>query len=190
MAEGVSYKPMIWSALVFAILIISIGIYPLFDDTFADKKELYKVIRKIGNLLLYLLAKVLSGPFLGLSVTTILCDSNNVYHTGSVCYSTEHILYCSLAALLILMVIYSILGISFVFYSRNPFEGSCLGHPNRNYMITKSIFKILFPIFFALNGSLNLDFLYIFASPTLWGAYIVFHRLNSYHTFNHKHFYF
>lgn len=79
--------------------------------------------------------------------------------------------------------------VSILYYSRDPFEGNCLGHPNRNYMVSKCIIKIMLPLFFAVNGSLKIDFIYIVASPAIWGVYIIFHRFNSYHSFNHKHFY-
>ena len=121
MTDGVSYKPMIWSALVFSIVSIGIGIYPLYDKTFANKQDLYKVVRKIANLLFYFIGKVLSGPLLGLAVNIIYCDASDPYHNGNLCYTPEHIFYCILAAILVLLVIYSILGISFVFFSRTPF---------------------------------------------------------------------
>jgi hypothetical protein len=190
MASGISYTPMLWSALIFSAIAIAIGIYPLYNTNLAKNKEIFKTVRKIASLLFYLLGKALSGPFFGLGVSIIYCDANTPYHSGNTCYTPEHIFNCIIAVLLVLMVIYSVLGVSFVFFSRSPFEGNCYGHPNRNYMISKSILKIVLPLFFALNGSFNLDFLYIFASPALWGVYIFFHRLNSYHTFNHKNFYF
>lgn len=97
---------------------------------------------------------------------------------------------CILAVVLLLSMILSLLIYSLFYFTKNPFEGGCLGHPNRNYMLSKGLLKLLFPIFFALNASLNLSFLFLIFAPALWGSYIFFHRINSLHSFNHRHFYF
>ena len=78
---------MVWSALIYTTIVIVIVIFPLFNVSSVKNKDLYKLIRKIGNLLFYSLGKVLSGPIIGLAINILYCDSGNVDQAGNVCYS-------------------------------------------------------------------------------------------------------
>ena len=149
-----------------------------------------KYLRNSVNIIFILLAKALSGPFIGLSISVLYCDEKSPYHQGAQCYNPSHIMNCILAVILLLSMILSLVIYSLFYFTKNPLEGGCLGHPNRNYMLSKGLLKLLFPIFFALNASLNLSFLFLIFAPALWGTYIFFHRINSLHSFNHRHFYF
>ena len=135
------------------------------------------------------MAKVLSGPFIGLSINVLYCDSVTPYHLGEECYSSRHIPFCIIAAIVLIVMVFVVLVYALFYYSKNPFEGGCLGYPNRNYVISKGILKITFPLYFALNASLKLEFLFIVFAPALFGTFIFFHRINSLHSYKHKHFY-
>ena len=134
-------------------------------------------------------AKVFSGPFIGLSINVLYCNPQSPFHQGKECYSPYHIMFCILAFAILMLMIFAILIFGLFYYSKNPFDGGCLGYPNRNYIISKGLLKIIFPVFFALNASLKLSFLFIIFAPILWGTFIFFHRINSLHSFNHRHFY-
>ena len=146
-------------------------------------------LRNTVNIIFIVTAKILSGPFIGLSINVLYCDSKVPYHQGRQCYSFEHIIFCILAAIILIEMIITLAIYSLFYFTKNPFDGGCLGYPNRNYMVSKGLLKIVFPVFFALNSSLNLSFLFIVAAPALWGAYLFFHRINSLHSYNHRHFY-
>ena len=141
------------------------------------------------NIQFIVLTKALSGPLFGLSINVLYCDSATPYHIGSQCYSPEHLFFCLLAGIILASVAYAELIASLLYFVRNPFESGCFGHPNRNYMLSKGCLKLLFPTYFVLNASLKLEFLFIVLSPVLWGVYIFFHRLNTNHSFNLRHFY-
>ena len=133
--------------------------------------------------------KVLSGPFIGLFVNIIYCDSFTPYHIGNICYEPSHIMYCFVAVGLALAVIVQNGVYIFFYFDKNPLSESSLGFPNRNYMISKSALKLALPIYFAINGKLKLEFLYISLIPGVWGAYLFYHRFFSLHSFKQTFFY-
>jgi hypothetical protein len=133
--------------------------------------------------------KVLLGPTIGLFINILYCNSSSPYHQGQECYSTSYLPYCVVATAQFILLIGGIVSFIFLFTVRNPFSSSPLAYPNRNFLISKSIFKIIFPLYFALQPFLEIEFLYILAAPALWGAYIFFHRLSSLHSFDPRHFY-
>jgi hypothetical protein len=100
-----------------------------------------------------------------------------------------HIICCVIAGNIFITILIQTLVFSLLYYSKNPFYDGYLGVPSRSYMLTKALFKLLFPIYFALSPILNLEFLYVIAAPAMWGFYIFLHRFNSMHSFNHCHFY-
>ena len=56
-------------------------------------------------------------------------------------------------------------------------------------MYSKSVIKLICPVYFAIQASLKLQSVYVIFVPALWGAYIFFHRLFSVHSYKHEHFY-
>ena len=111
---------------------------------------------KIVTILYLILVKVLSGPLLGLAISVLYCSESSPYLQGQQCYSPMHIVGCILAALLIILVGFALLTYALLFYSRNPFEDSSLRQPNRNYALSKSLLKLLFPTFFVINATLKI----------------------------------
>lgn len=57
-------------------------------------------------------------------------------------------------------------------------------------MISKSLIKILYPLYFELPNFQDLDIIFLFGNAAIWGAYLFWHRLNSLHSYNPFHFYF
>lgn len=88
-----------------------------------------------------------------------------------------------------LIVLVEVLILSFIYYSKNGLDTSYMGMPNRYYMISKTILKILMSLYFAVDYRLSLSIVYIFTITGLWGLYIFWHRLFSLHNFNQKYFY-
>ena len=115
-----------------------------------------KYLIKIVTILYLILVKVLSGPLFGLAISVLYCSESSPYLQGQQCYSPMHIVGCILAALLIILVGFALLTYALLFYSRNPFEDSSLGQPNRNYALSKSLLKLLFPTFFVINATLKI----------------------------------
>lgn len=134
--------------------------------------------------------KVLSGPLIGLFVNVIYCDNIGPYHQGEVCYSPTHILYCCLSGIVFIIVLGHIVLFATLYSIRNPFSGSFLAEPNRYHVYSKSVIKLVGPLYFALKSYLGLQFIYQVLAPILWGAFIFFHRLFSVHTYKQSHFYF
>jgi hypothetical protein len=184
--QGASYELLVGGCMAFNVLQTVIFFLDIYGIR-TKKQGIYLYLTRLVDILFIIQVKVLSGPMLGLIVNTILCDPNG--SSGLVCYSVAHIICCVIAVNLFISIVFQILTFSLLYYSKNPFHDSYNGVPTRNYMLTKGLFKLLFPIYFALSSTLNLDFLYIVAAPAMWGLYIFFHRLNSLHSFSHCHFY-
>ena len=155
-----------------------------------EKTQYSKYVKQIANIQFIVIVKGLSGSFLGLAVNILYCSSGSPYHSNIQCYDLQHSISCALAVILLLIVGVEVLIFSLFYYSKNIFDGGCLGHPNRNYMLTRGLLKLIFPIALALNIHLNLNFLFLIFAPVLWGGYIFIHRINGLHSFNHQHSYF
>ena len=155
-----------------------------------EKSQYLKYVKQIVNIQFIVIAKGLSGSLLGLAVNTLYCSSGSPYHPDIQCYNFQHSISCALAVILLLIVGVEVIIFSLFYYSKSIFDGGCLGHPNRNYLLSRGLLKLLFPIALALNIHLNLNFLFLIFAPILWGGYIFFHRINGLHSFNHQHSYF
>jgi hypothetical protein len=64
-----------------------------------------------------------------------------------------------------------------------------MGVQNRYYVLSKTILKILMPLYFAVDPHLSLSIVYMFIIAGFWAIYIFWHRLFSIHSYNQKHFY-
>lgn len=180
---------MLISAFGVMLIVYIPFIFSSFTIITKKKSGFLKYLRKMVNFDFMLSVKCLSGPLIGLSINVLYCNSNNPYHSGQECYTPTYIAYCPLAIILFFMAMHISIAFSVFYIIKNPFSGSCLSYPNRYYMLTKTLFKIIFPIYFAVKATLGLEFIYIFLVPGLWGFYIFFHRLFSMHSFKHQHFY-
>jgi hypothetical protein len=76
-----------------------------------------------------------------------------------------------------------------IYYIRNPLDNSYMGVQNRYEVLSKSILKILMPLYFAVDPSLSLSIVYMYTATGLLAAYIFWHRLFSIHSYNQSHFY-
>jgi hypothetical protein len=149
----------------------------------------YQYLHKLVNFQLILNVKVLSGPILGLIVNVLYCNTNSPYHTNQICYSPSHIIMCILSVLLLLIVLAQVALFALVYYIRNPLTTCYLGQPTRLFILSKSLIKMVLPVYFALDYQKSLSLVYIFILAILWGGYLFFHRLLSIHTYAQQHFY-
>jgi hypothetical protein len=131
-----------------------------FSTTIRDHRrrgnDFEKYLYRIGAFTFFLLVKVLNGPMLGLSVKVLYCNAKDPTRLFEQCYSPEHIVYCCLAAWLLLCNIYQPAIYGLFCYAKNPMIGSGVGMPNRNYALSKGVLKLLFPIYFVLNSTIHL----------------------------------
>lgn len=186
--------PNLYQSMLLAILFLYLAyllLYAMSHNIITKKKKsnILRYIKKIVNIYYILLFKVLSGPCIGLTINVLYCSPESPYHKGQECYNSTYIFYCIIAAVLLFNFIAVIIYAAFFYFIKNPFSNSYLGYPNRNYVASKSLIKLLFPLFFAVNNSLQLEFLFVIMAPVLWGLYIFYHRIFSLHSYKHQHFY-
>jgi hypothetical protein len=126
---------------------------------------------------------------LGLAVNVLYCTPQSPYHANQICYDSTHLIFCSLSGLILLIVLVEVGLFSLIYYINNPLTTSYLGQHNRYFIISKTILKLILPVYFAVDytKSLSLAFMFVFAG--LYGAYIFWHRFLSVHTYEQKHFY-
>jgi hypothetical protein len=172
--------------LLFQLLVLAVSAYA----TLRGKTgEFFKYLKKIVNYQFLLTAKTLSGPLIGFVINVLYCDPGNAYHLGEVCYDTQHLIFCVAAAVIGLVVLLEVLVFSLIYFIKNPLNPSYMGVQNRYYMLSKSIVKILMPLYFAIDPSLSLSIVYMFSITGVLGIYLFWHRLFSVHSYNQKHFY-
>ena len=155
----------------------------------AEEGEAYKYVRKIVNFQFLISVKVLSGPMLGLAVNVLYCIPKSPYHLNQTCYDTTHLIFCVLSAVILLIVIVEVAFFSLIYYIKNPLTTSYLGQQNRYFMISKTILKLIMPVYFAVDYSLSLSLVFMFLVAGLYGVYLFWHRFLSVHTYEQKHFY-
>ena len=177
-------------AVTYILFVVIFLVFLIKFGTTMSTRTTAKKIYLFGCRIILFLEKVISGPLIGLGINLIYCDNNNPYHANHVCYDTQYIFICLLGVFFLAMVIFMLLSSARGQYGRNPFIGDNFSYPNKNYLYSKMVLKIIFPLYFTLRFSvLKLDFLYLICAPILWGLYIFYHRINNLKTFNHRHFY-
>jgi len=141
---------------VFAYLLVQIAliILSLFAVNKSYEGEVFKYLRKIVNFQFLMTVRVLTGPFLGLTINVLYCNQNNPYHVGQVCYDATHIAICALSAIVTIIVLSQNIYFTLIYYFKNPLSTSYLGEHNRYYILTKTLIKILMPVYFAIDGKL------------------------------------
>lgn len=146
--------------------------------------EVYAYLRKIVNFQLLLNVKVLSGPFFGLAIKVFNCNSQEL------CKSPVHPVFTVLAAILMLSLVSQCLIVGLIYFIRNPLSGSYLALPTHTYILSKSLLKLLFPLYFSVDVKLSLSIVFLFVMTGLWGAYLFWHRLCAIPSFCRVHSYF
>lgn len=172
--------------LVLQMVLLLVSIYAI---TRSYQSTVYEYLRKIVNYQLLFNVKVLCGPVLGLVANVIYCVSSSPYHNNQVCYSPVHLTFCIIAVIIALLFLAQVALFSTIYYIRNPLTKSCLGQRNRFFTLSKTLIKIVLPVYFALDYTRSLSLVYIFAVALVWCLYIFFHRILSTHTYEQQHFY-
>ena len=152
--------------------------------------EYLGLLRKAAHFLFLLTAKALAGPLLALSVVLFYCSDSSPYHAGRQCYAGEHLGQLAGAGLTVLLVGAQVLLLGLLYFVRDPLVGGYLGEKNHFYVLSKTLLKLLFPLYFALDPALAFGPQFIFAAAGLWGAYLFWHRFNSLHSFDPRHYLF
>lgn len=132
--------------------------------------------------------KVLSGPIIGLTINVIYCTPDSPYH-NHVCYDPAHMAFCVLSALVILIILAQSILFSLFYYIKNPLSSSYLAQQNRYFMLSKTLIKVLMPLYFSVDSSNKLILVFMYCTAGVWGLYIFWHRLLSIHTYQQLHFY-
>ena len=189
MADGVGYQIQIWAVLGYYILFAIATVITKNVEQKRQQDSLTIFMRNLINICFTFSINIFTLSFLGVAVNVLYCTDNSPYHPDGQCYDLSHIVYCCLAAFILLVTTYFPFAGGLLFFSRNPFDKGPFSHPNRNYIISKYIIKLLCVVYFALNSTLQLQFMFILAAPALWGFYIFYHRINSLRSSNHRHFY-
>lgn len=133
---------------------------------------------------------MLFGPLFALLVRIIYCTPSNSKHSNIVCYDVQGSSYTVIAGIFCIFLIIQMLVFSLIYFIKNPFNSSYMGFPNRYYIISKSVLKMMLPIYFMVDTSLSIISVYKFIIVGLLGFYIFWHRLFSIHSYNQKHFYY
>ena len=138
--------------------------------------RIQKYLELISNILFLILDKVLSGPLISLIVLTFSCNDSSPYHQGITCYNFQYLVFCGFSGLLGLLVLFSIIISSQLYFDPNPFKAHFLGYSNKNFALSKGLLKIIFPAcLVTLSISFQIEFLYVVGAPLFWGIYLYFH---------------
>lgn len=173
--------------LVIQFIFIAASSYGVLKN---KKGEMFKYFRKIANYQFIITNKMLFGPFFALLVRITYCTSTNSKITNIVCYDLQGSIETVISGFFCLLLIIQMLIFSMIYFIKNPFNSSYMGVPNRYYMISKSVIKMVLPVYFMVDTSLEVITVYKFILTGLLGFYIFWHRLLSIHSYNQKHFYF
>ncbi len=95
--------------------------------------------------------KILTIPLFGLSLVVLYCDSNNPYHSGQTCYDSDHILFCLLAGIFMVLNFTQNMIFSFIYYNKSPLYSHYLAQPNSYYSAVKLLLKILLPLYYLID---------------------------------------
>jgi len=84
---------------------------------------------------------------------------------------------------MLLIVVVEVAIFSLIYYIKNPLTTSYLGQQNRYFMISKTILKLIMPVYFAVDYKLSLSLIFMFLVTGLYGLYLFWHRFLSIHTY-------
>jgi hypothetical protein len=154
------------------------------------KGEIFKYFRKIVNYQFIITNKMLFGPLFALLVRIIYCTPSNSVNTNIVCYDTQGSIHTVISGIFCILLIIQMLIFSLIYFTKNPFNSSYMGFPNRYYIISKSLLKMMLPVYFMVDTTLSIISVYKFILVGLLGFYIFWHRLLSIHSYSQKHFYY
>ena len=154
------------------------------------KWEYLGLLRKAAHFLFLLTAKALAGPFLALSITVLYCSSSSPYHAAQQCYAGEHLAQAAGAAVAVLLVGVQVLLLGLLYFVRDPLAGGYLCEKNHFYVLSKTLMKLLFPLYFALDSARTFEPQFLYAAAALWAVYLFWHRLNSLHSYDPRHYLF
>ena len=152
--------------------------------------EIAKLVHKSATVTFILNNTVFTIPLVGISAITLYCADNSPYHTGRTCYDVEHIIYCVMAAIIMILLIVESLIYWFIFYIKNPFSRCYLANPDNLWKIAKVLVKSAPPIYFVIDYTNTLQNVYVFAYLILNGGFFVFFRFLNPTWYNKKHLYF
>ena len=154
------------------------------------KGEIFKYFRKIVNYQFIITNKMLFGPLFALLVRIIYCTPSNSVNKNIVCYDVQGSIHTAISGIFCSILIIQMLIFSLIYFIKNPFNSSYMGVPNRYFIISKSILKMMLPVYFMVDTTLSIISVYKFILVGLLGFYIFWHRLLSIHSYNQKHFYY
>jgi hypothetical protein len=169
------------------IILLAVAFYAI---KVSSKHVLVSFLYKFVNLQFILTVKILTIPFIGLSMIVLYCDPKNPYHLGQTCYDGIHIAYCALSIFIIVFLIIQNFVNTFYFYTKSPLYFYFLAQPNNYYSGVKFLIKILLPLYFLIDPFVKYSDVYSFAILGAFAAYLFFLRLFSTCNYNKQHFYF
>jgi hypothetical protein len=177
--------------VLFAYLLLQLVLIAMSCMTVVNKStgEFAKYIKKIVNFQLIFNVKVLSGPIMAVAINVLYCQQDSPYRVGSVCYDSVHIAFCALTAIVVIIILAQVLFLGTFYFIKNPLTTSYMGTYSNYYTLSKSLIKVMLPVYFAVDYLESLAIVYIFLVTALWGLFIFWHRMFSVHSYQQEHFY-
>lgn len=171
------------------LVIVSIKI--TISHSYIKKPEYLNTLNKIVTYLFILFNTILTIPVYNVSIITLYCDKNSIYHnkTSGKCYDSIHIAMCIFAAINLFVILMSSLIYWFLFYFRDPFYKGYYSLANNLFRLGKLVIKLLPPAYFLIDVNHSYLNIYVGVSLVLVFAYIAFFRINSIHNFYQNYFY-
>lgn len=177
--------------IVFVLLVVQVLLTAVSAFAVLKQKsgEIFKYLKKLVNYLFLFTAKAASGPVLALCLNVLYCNPSNNYHVGQTCYDTQYVMVSIAAALSGLIVLIEVFLFALIYYSKSPLTSSYMGLSNRYNDLSKTLIKILMPLYYTVDPTLSLSIVYMFSVTGLLGFYLFWHRLFSVHSYKQRHFY-
>ena len=178
-----TYQSMLGIILTYLLIQIVIIVISCYNVLNKSTGEFAKYIKKIANIQLIVNVKILSGPIFAVLVNVLYCQDASPYKVGVVCYDSVHIVFCVICAIIAVLMLAQVILVGTFYFIKNPLSTSYLGSYNFYYILSKTIIKIMLPVYFAVDYNYSLSIVYVFLVTALLGLYIFWHRLFSIHAY-------
>ena len=119
---------------------------------------------------------ILMAPLMLVSIVTIACSSESVYHSGKTCFEGYHIVQIVMGIICIVWGIICTVYIGLFYHTRNPFEFGFFSTSSNFWAFGKLLQKMYPPIFLILDQNLKYNVLYIVGVAGLTAGYLFVFR--------------
>lgn len=148
------------------------------------KSHLANLFGRITSIQIFVFNTILVGPIVNVISITLYCDARSEYHMNETCYTPSYIIFCVVASIMALCILVETIAFSAIYFSKNPFNRSCIATPENLVALVKFLLKLLPCIYFISDPVAKYRIVYIFAFPAIMIGYLYFFRVFSRHHFN------